>query len=122
MFSNIVTLSKAKDDIVVNEPQNPIAIKKEYFGSRFRETDKTEKTPKIKLPIILTMITFDPIIPNKTGNDVILYLIKAPKIAPIVRSANSIAFIFKFKKKLIFLIFRNIFGFPTFNENNSYDY
>ena len=58
--------SNAKDDIVVNVPQNPIAIKREYFESRFKKEDKTEKTPKIELPTILTIKTFDPIIPNTT--------------------------------------------------------
>ena len=33
-FSNIIVLSNAKDDIVVNEPQNPIAISSEYFVSK----------------------------------------------------------------------------------------
>lgn len=81
--------SKANDDIVVKEPQNPIAIKKEYFGSRFNEIDKTEKTPNIKLPIMLTINTFDPIMPKIKGIEVILYLKKAPNIAPIDSKINS---------------------------------
>jgi hypothetical protein len=51
LFPSIVTPSKAKDNIVVNVPQNPIAIKNEYFESRFKKEDNTEKTPRIKLPV-----------------------------------------------------------------------
>jgi hypothetical protein len=51
--------SSANDDIVVKDPQKPIAKKKEYFGSRFHVNDKTENMPKIKLPIILTINTFN---------------------------------------------------------------
>jgi len=86
------TLSKANEDIVVKDPQNPIATRKEYFESKFNEADKTEKTPKIKLPIILTRSTFEIIFPKPSGYEVILYLIYAPKIAPIARKRNSIHF------------------------------
>jgi len=34
LFSNIIVLSNAKEDIVVKDPQNPIAIKSEYFVSK----------------------------------------------------------------------------------------
>jgi hypothetical protein len=83
-------LSRANEDIVVREPQNPMAIRKVYLGSRFKETEKTEKTPKIKLPIILTISTFDPIIPKMEGDKVILYLKKAPAMAPKDSKKNSI--------------------------------
>jgi len=43
-------LSRAKADIVVREPQNPVAINSEYLGSKFQLTDKIENTPRIKLP------------------------------------------------------------------------
>jgi hypothetical protein len=69
-----------------------MAIKKEYFESMFNEADKTEKTPKIKLPIILTSNIFEIILPKIRGYEVILYLIYAPKIAPIARKRNSIHF------------------------------
>jgi hypothetical protein len=69
--------SRAKEDIVVKEPQNPIATRKEYLGSRFQLTNKTEKIPRIKLPTIFTVNTFEPIIPNIKGKEVILYLISA---------------------------------------------
>jgi hypothetical protein len=68
MFSN------AKDDMVVKEPQNPIAIRKEYLGSRFQLTSRIENIPKIKLPIMFTTRTFDPTIPRINGKEVILYL------------------------------------------------
>ena len=66
------TLSNANDDMVVKEPQNPMATRKEYFESKFIEVDKTEKTPKIKLPTILTTNTFETIFPKIRGYDVIL--------------------------------------------------
>ena len=37
LFSIILTLSKANEDIVVKEPQNPMAIRKEYFESKFNK-------------------------------------------------------------------------------------
>jgi hypothetical protein len=89
-------LSKANDDIVVNEPQKPIAIKKEYFESRLNKAlEKTEKTPRMKLPIILTNKTFEPINPNMTGKEVILYRKYAPSIAPTAKSTSSMNFILK---------------------------
>ena len=36
LLSRRLTDSKAKDDIVVNEPQKPIAKSSEYFVSRFQ--------------------------------------------------------------------------------------
>lgn len=59
LFSIKLELSKANDDIVVKEPQNPMATRKEYFESKFMEEDKTEKIPKIKLPITLTANIFE---------------------------------------------------------------
>ncbi len=92
LFSIITIFSNAKDDIVVKEPQNPIATRKEYLWSRFQLINNIEKTPRIKLPITFTIKTFDPIIPNISGKDVILYLIYAPKIAPTAKKTNSIPF------------------------------
>jgi hypothetical protein len=52
-----------------------IAKKKEYFGSRFHVSDNTENIPKIKLPIILTIKTFNGRPHNTTnGDSTILYL------------------------------------------------
>ena len=64
--------------MIINEPHNPTAIKKEYLESIFKEEEKIGKIPKIKLLIILTIITFDPIMPKIKGIDVILYLKNAP--------------------------------------------
>ena len=73
-------VSSAKEDIVVSEPQNPIAINREYFISKFNKRLRTENTPKMKLPIILTIKMFTGIIPpnNIIGKDAILYLRNAP--------------------------------------------
>jgi hypothetical protein len=94
---------------VVKEPQNPIAIKNEYFESRLKKEDNIENAPKIKLPIILTIKTLEPTIPKITGKDVSLYLAKAPNTAPITKSANSksliIVCIF-----FIYLIYFYVFG------------
>lgn len=86
-------LSNAKEDIVVNDPQNPIATRKEYFESRLKDTDNMEKIPKIKLPIMFTSNTFETRLPSISGKDTILYLTKAPNIAPPARKRNSIPFI-----------------------------
>jgi hypothetical protein len=59
LLSSKLFTSSANDDIVVKEPQKPIAKKNAYFGSRFHETAKTENIPKIKLPIMLTIKTFN---------------------------------------------------------------
>ena len=94
LLSTKLFTSSANDDIVVKDPQKPIAKKKEYFGSRFHETDKTENMPKIKLPMIFTIKTFNGSPPNTTsGDSTILYLKKAPHIAPIPRRRNSKPFI-----------------------------
>jgi hypothetical protein len=94
LLSSKLFTSRANDDIVVNEPQKPIAKRKEYLGSRFHDTDNTENIPKIKLPTILTIKTFNGRPPNTTsGDSTILYLKKAPHIAPIPKRRNSKPFI-----------------------------
>jgi hypothetical protein len=45
--SSILAVSRAKEDIVVREPQKPTAISKEYFESRFQATASIEKAPRI---------------------------------------------------------------------------
>ena len=82
-LSIIFTISKANDDMVVKEPQKPIATRKEYLESKFKDADNTEKTPRTKLPIIFTNNTFEAILPNSKGEEVILNLRKAPKAAPM---------------------------------------
>lgn len=91
--SSMLTLSKANEDMVVKDPQKPIATRKEYLESRFKDADSTEKIPKMKLPTMFTNNTFETKLPNSRGADVILYLKNAPKTAPIPRKTNSIPFI-----------------------------
>ena len=79
--------------MVVREPQNPIAIRREYLVSKFHTTYKIENMPKIKLPVTLTVKTLIGSIPNVVGKDTILYLRKTPDKAPIDRNTNSIPFI-----------------------------
>jgi hypothetical protein len=93
LLSSKLFTSSANDDIVVKEPQKPIAKKKAYFGSRFHETAKTENIPKIKLPIIFTINTFNGSPPKTSGDSTILYLKKAPQTAPTPRSKYSKPFI-----------------------------
>ena len=86
--------SRAKDDIVVNDPQKPTAMRIEYFLSRLRFIDKTEKMPRIKLPARLIINTLIGRTPNNMGEDVILYLKYAPTRAPMAKKTNSIPFNF----------------------------
>jgi hypothetical protein len=93
-LSRRLTDSRAKDDIVVNEPQNPTTNNKEYFASRLKVVDKIERTPMIRLPMILIIRTFTGRMPNVIGDDTILYLRNAPARAPIPNKTNSNPFIF----------------------------
>ncbi len=96
LLSNKLFTSSANDDIVVKEPQKPIANKNEYLASRFQDRDKIENIPKIKLPMILTIKTFNGRPPNITsGDSTILYLKKAPQTAPIPKRINSKPFMLK---------------------------
>ena len=62
--------------------------------------DNTENIPKIKLPIIFTIKTFNGRPPKTiSGDSTILYLKKAPQTAPIPNRINS--------KPFIVVIFRN---------------
>ena len=89
----MLTLSKANDDMVVKDPQKPIATRKEYLESKFKDADNTEKIPNMKLPAIFTNNTFETKFPKSRGAAVILYLKNAPRTAPIPRKINSIPFI-----------------------------
>ena len=86
--------SSAKVDIVVNEPQNPIAIKMVYFESRFRPTDRAQNIPSTKLPSTFTIRVLTGKIPNSMRDEAILYRRKAPAKAPTESNSNSIPFIF----------------------------
>ena len=57
LLSIKLLVSKAKDDMVVKEPQNPTATSRVYFGSRFNAGDIMEKKPKMKLPKMFTIKT-----------------------------------------------------------------
>ena len=94
LLSKRLIVSRAKDDMVVKEPQNPTAKNNEYFTSRLKVVDKIENTPMIKLPMILISKTFKGRTPNKIGDDTTLYLRNAPARAPIPNRINSIPFIF----------------------------
>jgi len=67
LLSSKLFTSSANDDIVVKEPQKPIAKKKENLGSRFHDRDNTENIPKIKLPIIFTIKTFNEVLLRQVG-------------------------------------------------------
>ena len=53
-FSSKLVESSAKKDMVVNDPQNPIAANREYFPSRCHCWDSIMKSPKTNDPITLT--------------------------------------------------------------------
>ena len=55
--------------------------------------------------MIFTINTFEPIIPNIKGKEVILYLIKAPKIAPTANKTNSIPFTTVNRFRIILYLF-----------------
>lgn len=58
--------------MVVNEPQKPIAINNEYFASKLNDIDRIEKSPKIKLPNMLTVNTFTGKVAIVIGDSTIL--------------------------------------------------
>ena len=96
--------SSAKEDIVVNEPQNPTAASKEYLPSKFHCSDKITKIPKIKAPITLTIKTLTGKVLKINGDSVILYLRKAPKTDPAAKKTNSRPFIFYLENLVLFSI------------------
>src|SRR6476646_7563836 len=93
-LSNRFIDSRAKEDMVVREPQNPTATRRKYFVSRFQTTENIENTPNTKLPITFTARIFSGNVANSTGDDTILYLRKAPAKAPSPKKRNSILLIF----------------------------
>lgn len=94
-MSRRLTDSKAKDDMVVNEPQNPIAKSNEYFVSRFQNMDKIQNTPRIKLPITFIIRRLTGNVPITIVDDTSLYLRNAPARAPTPNKTNSNPFIFQ---------------------------
>lgn len=71
--------SSANDDIVVSEPQNPIAAKSENLPSRFHCSDKMINIPKINAPRTLTIKTLRGKVLNNNGDSVILYRKNTPR-------------------------------------------
>lgn len=94
LFSSKLLESRANDDIVVREPQNPTAAKREYLPSRFHYWDKTTNTPRINAPITFTIKTLRGNVLKSKGDSVILYLRNAPKTEPAARKTNSSPFMF----------------------------
>ena len=79
--------------MVVNDPQNPIAVKREYFWSRYHCCDSTMKSPSMNEPITLTIKTFTGNVLKINGDSVSLYLRNAPSTEPTPRKINSKPFI-----------------------------
>jgi len=94
LLSKRLTDSRAKEDIVVKEPQKPTASKIEYFVSKLKLNERTGKIPSMKLPMTLIINTFTGSIPNSIGEETILYLRNAPANAPTPNNTNSMPFIF----------------------------
>jgi len=74
LFSRRLFESSANEDIVVSEPQNPTAAKREYRPSRFHCWDIITNAPRINAPIILTIKTLTGNVLKSKGDSVILYL------------------------------------------------
>jgi len=70
LFSRRLLESSAKADIVVSEPQNPTAAKREYLPSRFHCYDIITNAP----------ITLTGSVLKSKGDSVTLYLRNAPSI------------------------------------------
>ncbi len=83
LSSTIFTFFNANEDIIVKQPQKPIAIGKEYLESKFKEDDTTEKTPRTKIPIMLTNNTFETRFPNSSKGEYVLPYI--PEMHPKLR-------------------------------------
>jgi len=80
--------------MVVKDPQNPMAKKTEYFGSRSKCMDITTNIPRMKLPMTLIIKILIGNTPRRIGDSAILYLKKAPARAPNPNIRNSIPFNF----------------------------
>ena len=102
LLSRRLIVSKAKEDMVVKEPQKPIAKSSEYFVSRFQNIDKTEKTPRMKLPTTLISRMLTGSVPNTIVDETNLYLRKAPANAPTPNKINSSPFIFQINYQIQF--------------------
>ena len=74
MLSRRLLESSANEDIVVSEPQNPTAAKREYLPSRFHCCDTMINAPRINAPITLTNRTLTGNVLKSKGDSVSLYL------------------------------------------------
>ena len=102
LLSRRLTVSKANDDMVVKEPQKPIAKSSEYFVSRFQNMDKIENTPRIKLPTMFIIRMLTGSVPITIVDDTSLYLMNAPARAPTPNKINSNPFIFQITYQIQF--------------------
>ena len=93
MCSRKVLDSSASPDIVVREPQNPIAAKREYLPSRCHCSDSTTNAPRMNAPRTLTIKTLTGNVLKSKGDSVTLYLRNAPRTEPAARKINSRPFI-----------------------------
>ena len=94
LFSRRLFESSANDDIVVSDPQNPTAAKREYLPSRWYCSDIITKTPRINAPITLTIKTLTGNVLKSKGDSVTLYLRNAPSTEPTARKTYSRPFIY----------------------------
>jgi len=94
LFSRRLLESSANADIVVSEPQNPTAAKREYRPSRCHCCDIMTNAPRINAPITLTIKTLTGNVLKSKGDSVTLNLRYAPSTEPTARKTNSKPFIY----------------------------
>ncbi len=94
MFSRRLLESSANADIVVSEPQNPTAAKREYLPSRFHCCDIMTNAPRINAPTTLTIKTLTGNVLKSKGDSITLNLRYAPSTDPTARKTNSKPFIY----------------------------
>jgi hypothetical protein len=67
-----------------------MAIKREYFVSKFQSNDRMENIPRMKLPIIFAASTLiGSVLANNNDEETILYRRNAPAKAPADRNTTS---------------------------------
>ena len=93
LFSSKLLESSANADIVVSDPQNPTAAKREYLLSRCHCCESTTNTPRINAPATLTIRTLAGKVLKSNGDSVNLYLRNAPSAESTPSKINSKPFI-----------------------------
>ena len=93
LFSSKLLESSANEDIVVSEPENPTAVKREYLLSRFHCYESTTNAPRINAPATLTIRTLAGKVLKSNGDSVNLYLRNAPSAESTPSKINSKPFI-----------------------------